>query len=113
MSVHQNLEILASRPIGYVAKCHECQSIQVVIGTIISEMTIAGFKNLCTSFDKLIEESKNRLMSFPDGLKLVLGTGSDHIHMCLNQEQFEQTLVMLHEALIELSLEQELNELLA
>ena len=76
-------------------------------------MSVEGFKNLCSSFEKLSRETEKRLISLPDDNRIILGTGKSNIHMCLNIVQFNQTIEMLQEAIIELSLEQELNEILA
>lgn len=107
------MEILASQPNGYIARCLECDKFHVVIGTVISQMSATGFKNLCRSFNQRSEDGNYPFGQFPVGERLVLGTGNEHINLFLKLQEFKEINTMLQEALIEISLEQELNEILA
>jgi len=107
---HEN-RMLVTGAFGYVAQCQHCKSIQLVIGNVRSELSVAGLKKLCTSFKRIRKGYYHRMVATPAGPRLILGTGADHLQLILTEKQFLATVDMLADAVIELSLREELKKI--
>lgn len=110
--LHGNIEILSSREVGFVGVCHGCGHIQITIGTVISELSPQAFLNLKNAFERIYKDIENWIQRCPDGDRIILTSGNEHFHLYLTQEQFEQVITIFNEAYVELSLRQELDEIL-
>jgi hypothetical protein len=110
--LHKEVEILASRNIGYVGYCQGCEMVQFLLGSVLSEISVSGFRSLVETFERLSTHAHERAIEYPNGRRIVLGTGCDHIRLSLNLEDFFEANSLFKDAVNALALDREIRALL-
>lgn len=106
----QHHQVINSNGIGYVSKCACCQEVQFGIGTVVSHMPEQGFRNLVKSLQQIAPDADQKLVSLPDGDRLLLRTPVEDMWLSLSRKEFDDLLELFTQTVLILDANNLINE---